>query len=109
MAINVERHGCLSSFEGNTLVVSISGRCSNEDTSQFPVRTEAVSRRLTAWQSLERQGPQSQGSTDHDDREAYYHDNEAKDYDVRIGSRVPWVTHGASIAPRASVGNSPFR
>lgn len=70
---------------------------------------EGASRWLAACQSLEWQRPQAQGSADHDNNEAYYDDNEAKDYHVRIGSGVAWITHDLSITPNSTAGNSPFR
>jgi len=72
------------------------------------VGMEGAQRWLAAWQSLERQRPQSQGSADQDNNEAYDDDDEAEDYDIRVKSGVAGITHGLSVAPRARAGNRPF-
>jgi len=60
---------------------------------------------LTACHSLERQQPRCQGSADHDNDKAYYNDDQAKDYDVRVEPGVAGVAHALSIAHYRSRGN----
>jgi len=38
---------------------------------------------------------------------ACYDDDEAKDYDIRIGSGMAGITHGLRIAPEAGRGKTP--